>query len=49
MRESTDPEQIKKVCDSLSLPRLGKPEEVADLVHFYLQIYHLLLQAKLYP
>ena len=34
MRESTDPEQIKKVCDSLSLPRLGKPEEVADLVHF---------------
>ena len=34
MRESTDAEQIKKVCESLSLPRLGKPEEVADLVHF---------------
>ena len=34
MRESTEPEQIKKVCESLSLPRLGKPEEVADLVHF---------------
>ena len=34
MRNSTEPEQINKFINELSLKKLGKADEIANLIHF---------------
>lgn len=34
MRDSTEKEQIQRFLNSLSIKRVGKPREIADLIHF---------------
>ena len=34
MRNSTEPEQINKFINELSLKKLGKADEIAKLIHF---------------